>query len=786
MEALITLYTRKTGIEAEKLQMIEDIETYLSTKEATAPIYTIQYQKIKLNMNVKIVLNEQYSSPLKADNYTYVKITNKDNLTKHFYFFVKSLNWKSQECIELDLVMDTLNSFKMGVDYTFSPKTIIQRQHKDRMEYKETTTYSLEEIEITSVEQYENNKFYKFDKTKFTTGAIQFNFGNIVYDSSFAYLYVYDSATDTLMSYPEYKGWTQTNEIKFNKIIHNYIGADEWIDFYFDDNLVLQQFYPEDLPSDISIVFLSGSNPYINNDQSETLLFLSWIDGEVLVDAQKFGLRKIDLLSEELGPILYGDKSSKSNLYDSDSHLPTNKWYLLIRKTGDSNYPFGFYFVPEKTIPFSAHISTGYDEGYLTPINAINTQADSIVKIIKLPYLPISIQYSGGKIRIDNTSTTYGLRYFSNLLQPSPVQPTGNFIGFEMTPVSYSGTSSGEDGFYTTSFSEIHNTATQSPIRSLRCDLTGEAIIENRNDNNESKMFHSEFYSPKVVFDSFAFPYQLELVDETAYTLANIRDLWLSFKFVCSRTANSVFAFQFRDYKVKHQLIDYPDWLIAKRNNEELVVNDAYISYLQNGYNYDLKAKQQSNITNWASFGMSAIATIGAGILTYATGGASAPLLLATFAGGISTAKNLTNAISSTITNERNMEQKMEELRRQSANVSGSDDISIMSEYCDNKAFMIIYKVSDRMEKLLKDLFYYYGYKDNITGVPNMSSRIWFNYLKCEPVLDFSSINMTQEIEDELKAIMRSGFTLYHKYNGTWDINQVKENWETTMISHLN
>ena len=37
MEALITLYTRAVGIEAEKLQMIEDSEDYLAIKEQNAP-----------------------------------------------------------------------------------------------------------------------------------------------------------------------------------------------------------------------------------------------------------------------------------------------------------------------------------------------------------------------------------------------------------------------------------------------------------------------------------------------------------------------------------------------------------------------------------------------------------------------------------------------------------------------------------------------------------------------------------------------------------------------------
>jgi len=785
MEALITLYTRATGIEAEKLQMIEDIEDYLAIKEPNAPTYTIQYQKIQLKMYLKIILNQEYTSPLKETNFSYVKIVNKDNQTKPFYFFIKSLNWKSQECIELDLVMDTLNSFKLGTDYTFSPKTIIQRQHKDRMEYKETNTYSTEEYEIDSMNVFPTNTYVMMDKSTFTSAYLYQNFGNngCVFDSGICSYYVYNTSTDKLIKWSEYQ-WGGTSDVRFNKII-SYFNPNDGLEHTYlmlDDDVVAQDIDMENLPSNIIPVILTGNDGYINN-QSATDSMILWglVNGKVIVDNQKFGLRKIDLLSEELEPILYGDKSSKTKI--NDDFMGTITWYLLIRKNGDVNYPFGFYFVPSERVPYRAKISTGYDEGYLTPINSINTQADSIVKIIKLPYLPTIMTIQDNRIYVDNTDTTYGLRYFSNLLAPSPVQPVGNFIGYELTAQDYASSR----GFYSTSLMRVlYQFNYPSFIRVLRADLSGETIIENRNDYNESKMFHSEFYSPKMVYDSFAFPYQMEFVDENEYQLSDLRDMKLSFKFVCSRTANSVFAFQFTDYKVKHQLIDYPDWLIIRRNNEELVVNDAYISYLQNGYNYDLKAKQQSNITNWASFGLSAIATIGAGVLTYATGGASTPLLLATFAGGISTAKNLTNAISSTITNERNMEKKLEELRRQSANISGSDDVSIMSEYSENKLFSIIYKVSDRMDKLLKDLFYYYGYKDNITGVPMISSRIWFNYLKCEPVLEFTSINMTQEIEDELKNIMRNGFTIYHKYNGTWDIDQVKENWEVSMLPHLN
>ena len=47
------------------------------------------------------------------------------------------------------------------------------------------------------------------------------------------------------------------------------------------------------------------------------------------------------------------------------------------------------------------------------------------------------------------------------------------------------------------------------------------------------------------------------------------------------------------------------------------------------------------------------------------------------------------------------------------------------------------------------------------------------------------AVAINLEIEDELKGIMRNGFTIIHKYNNTWDIEQVKENWEVSMLPYL-
>lgn len=886
----ITLYTREIGIEAEKLQMIEDFETYLQSKATSlAIVETYQYQKIELNKYLKVDISQSYQSPLKDKNYIYCKIVNSDNTTRPLYYWIKKMNWKSQSCIELELVLDTLNTFKMGTDYTFSPRTIIQRQHKDRM--KATTIGELLDLRNTTIDDQYNpiirGTYYRIPT-------------QLVLEEWFTHEFLMVDSNDEQMMFSMSIFKADGTPVVFKKNV----GLVEFVEMY--GNYRVKTFrleYWEGGSKEITIA---------ENDNSYIFLFAiydnmtgNFIDGdEDLTDQFKYQIfqynnadgtflftRIVDLMGEELQPQLYS-KYEAIKIEDTESQ--EESWYLVYDTVNEGDTAVKCYLMPEndteiitsgsaqaKTItpsmvggdivlislstydkddfelangsslptyanlsgsflldgaekflqlrvqqgviigsvltwgefvqggetirgylsspsfatPYLNYVgnsstivygrtSTNYDyhiyedftitegmaTGYtwggggtitmLSGIASLNRTRSTLIKIIKIPYLPYNFNTgSGGRLvldtnyfELDTLGSATTLRIKNNVLE----------------------------------YSKNLHTDLDSPIYTdMVIDITSQVINENRNDNNEAKIYHSEFYTPKFTYDSFGFVFRYELLDMDSYLTYIEGDSKLDITFHMTTTINSKMGFKFNDYILNNREEDIYNWLLIARNNEEVIYNSAYLNYIRTGYNYDVKNKETQNTRNWISAGASIVATLGSLALTIASGGSAMPLAIATIGGVVASVTTLTNAITSQTQNERALQQKLDTLKIQSASISGSDDVDLMTRYCGNRLLCFTYSPSERIDKLLKDLFYYYGYKDNVSGVPSTNTRIWFNYLKCEPILEFTSLNMTNEIEDELKGIMRNGFTICHKYNGTWNIEQDKENWEVSMLPYL-
>lgn len=796
--SIITLYTREIGIEAEKLQMVEDFEAYLQSKATSlAVIETYQYQKIELNKYLKVDISQSFQSPLKDQNYIYCKIVNSDNSTRPIYYWIKKMNWKSSSCIELELVLDTLNTFKMGVDYTFSPKTIIQRQHKDRLEHKERLDmFSSVQVNYTGGSGYEifqDNKLYVYNFTNkddlFTAQEYQdideneLNF-DISNNNNRYLLFLYDKFHQKIIygsenpqseeyfeihkvvsyliyrrDYLDYEIVNSDYPVTANSLIFLALNADKA--FVFENT----DYTAEDIYLAIKLKVPSGTQfpmTWFDNDHHEIVdvnpdTYLSSIIFGSVSTSEVF-FRKVDFTEEDLNPTLYHEYTDEENnrLLDGGSSL---KWYLLYMTDTDTPTTIECYLIPETDIYVDTTIQTNMP---VRGISSWDRTSARIIKLIEMPYVPYDFTLSqNGRIIIDGTNWAYNL-----LLQAIKLQG-GNV-----------------------DFTHKLNLSTSSPNNNLLItNAELKPIITPRDDFFESKMFHSDFYTLKYVYDSFALPYKYECVDMNSWfdfakgDYPQIKD---NITFKMANTFNSRFGFKFNDFKTGSLTErDYNNYLIIARNNEPPLFNSAYLDYIRTGFNYDVKNKNANNAKNWLMVGGSLAGTILSIVGAIATEGASTPLAVMAVSGTIATVGTLSNAIISTGQNERTINQKLTQLEEQSTNVSNADDLDLMNWYSSGVLHKAIYKVNERVEGLLKDLFYYYGYKDNRTGVPNTSTRIWFNYLKCEPILEFTSINMSQEIEDELKGIMRNGFTIIHKYNNTWDIEQVKENWEVSMLPYL-
>lgn len=316
-----------------------------------------------------------------------------------------------------------------------------------------------------------------------------------------------------------------------------------------------------------------------------------------------------------------------------------------------------------------------------------------------------------------------------------------------------------------------------NPIDVLKIDYVTPSANDARDDIYESKVYNSEFYTPKFVYDSFNYSYNLENINTE-----NLLEASNEIKYVVTTTMNSKFMFGM-NLPLKRSVSDYDNICLVSRNNELPIYNSAYINYIRSGYNYDLKSKQIQNNQKAAGVALGAVGGILGGVALGAVKGSGAGIYGAAIGAAVGLASGLINMAVSQAQADNNLKQKLDELSRQAISVSGSDDIDLLDNYTNgNKAKYCIYQCSDNFKEVIEDLFYYCGYNDDVRKVPKLDTRLWFNYIQCEPVFNENLTYVYKDYLDDIKERYQQGVTVYHRVNNTYDWDQTKENWETSLL----
>ena len=372
-----------------------------------------------------------------------------------------------------------------------------------------------------------------------------------------------------------------------------------------------------------------------------------------------------------------------------------------------------------------------------------------LYKIIKLPYAPTSYTFNEGE--------PPELNFESNWTADS----VGHVFTLNDLNAKFKNhiESNGDNPIYSTIISQLHRT------------------LGVRDDSNESKLFHSDFYQVKFVYDSFSFVFQLEKIDNLAYIETS--NTLFQFNFVTTSTINSKFLFEFPNYILKLSTEDYDNVLPVARNNEVTIYNNEYLNYLRTAYHYDLKAKERT--INAAKLGLGL--GIGASVLSGGMALGQANPVVA-FTGLASAGSSIASGIVSTINTiaaaEESFASKQDQLKAQSFSVSGSDDVDLMEYYTGNRAKLVEYSVSERMKKALADLFYYCGYATNEQKVPVVNTRNYFNFLKCQ--LSLKEVCYNEDVSNDLVARYSQGVTFIHNlYQGSIEDVFTRENYEESL-----
>lgn len=393
-------------------------------------------------------------------------------------------------------------------------------------------------------------------------------------------------------------------------------------------------------------------------------------------------------------------------------------------------------------------------------INTINRTDSKLIKIIKIPYSPTSdVSIYEGRFEYDATKWRYDED--TKLLKLIDIN---------------------------TRFSRRLHTIIRGAEFPLLA-LNSKSPVALASATYEPKLSHSDFKYTKINYDSFNLIIYNELL-RPYYLYEN--GYYIDVDFKTTSTINSRFIFQLVPYLgdiYDKAYTDYPYTLSIARNNELGLYNSSYINYIRNGFNYDVKNKDRSVSVQYGLGAVQILGAVGSAISSVYTGGFGVAGAISLGTGAVAT---LTHAINNQISQEMQIQQKLDTLKAQANEVQSSDDVDLLDVYNQNRLHTIKYNVSEEMQNLLYKLFYYTGYKsniiDNITNYIN--TRYWFNFIECDLHLINVCKLIPKNIIEKFINLHKEGVTYFHYHTITnaevdngYNINQTLENWENELVN---
>ena len=389
----------------------------------------------------------------------------------------------------------------------------------------------------------------------------------------------------------------------------------------------------------------------------------------------------------------------------------------------------------------------------LNTIDDIDRTDPKLIKIIKLPYCPMNCYQDEHNYII----------YDVNQWQTATIQTNKKVVKFKNVAGNVLQRLIEFDG--ENPFDILVNDLGFVPSRGLL-----------KSADYETKLYHSEFYQPKVIYDSFSFAFQLELMD-AVNELSSFR-----VNFNVATGIVSRFMFTFVDYVCSDtEVMDYNNIMYVSRNNEITIYNQQWLNYLRTGYNFDRASTDIKNNQLAVATGyQGTLSVFDRGTSGFAQGGV-AGAIMGTGRGIMDFGFRIYNTINEVKMSEMALQRTATAKQYATTGVIDANDVDLMTAYAKNLLTYKVYKVSPRMKKVLFDLFFYTGYIANYLGIPNTTSRTYFNYVSAELV--FKKVpNLPIEIIEDIKARYLAGITFMHKVGVGYDFDQKYENWETSLF----
>ena len=839
MISTVKLYKDSKIIEGRNF-VVDDIGDYLATLSDTITITGFQYVKHGVSISIKINKSQTYLDYKATNDYNYCSIQNSNSdgtgTEKTVYYFIDKMSWLAQTTLKLDLIMDTVNTFTMGTDYTISSKTTIKREHKDR--WKEIPGSTSSKTYTASTYCRGESMLGYYGQVTIPTGATSITINSATSNASVStaavastgnivVTVIHDNPMDrinivvnaTVISPKTYQRIIDPVSEGINSILFQKTNED------ITDNNNLSWYLIYKNKDNISTSDYNVVNPIeVQLRASEAISVKEYTDFTInAADLNNGDYILITPVFNNL-PATSINQSSK-NIYSitSNGYLSTvrvSRLYIkkeayadstdaksvVIYKTGGNMYVAQVIFTDAGVGYMNASGLTGFRIVDTVKINA-NGLTGGTIKYYKATFSIISDMYEYQ----DNSNQTATLtlsaatvidgidmldRTDSKLIKviKCPYCPSKITTSNQYFILGRGWTLATDNGLDVISLTDINIDLVnnvESNITSPIKELYNKSLTINtsaaRDDSHESKLFHSDYYQNKIVYDSFSYMVQLENLDPTNSIFGKTVPDLFQVDWMTTNTINSRFLARFPQLKYNKAIQDFNDILYINRNNELPVFNSTYLNYLRTGYNYDVKQKNAmeekaqgdlilSIISNMSKIGIGAMggAVTGGGPAGIAIGATSGLI-----SGTVSIVQQSRNAAYNIARQEDAIAEKLATAKATAVSVSAADDVNLLDQYCPVPK-CINYTVGDNFKKAIADLFYYCGYRRDLQGSPDTTTRYWFNFLQADLVIATTN-NIPSDIMADIVSKYAEGITRLHHHT-TWDFNQEKENWEVSII----
>lgn len=824
MKSIVTLYY-KSLVNKEKNFVLDNsdgsksIETYLATLTSQT-IEDFQYIKQALSVSIKINLNQEKLEMVDANDINYVSIQNIDEdetPLKKYYYFVIAKNWKSKETIEFVLSMDTLNTFKFNTDYKLTEKTLIKRVHKNRFSVS-VTTFFISKAEIPLfLPPFKNAEFDV--ENMYITGDENKNILNVkgIYRDGTGvpvnrrglYLYGFNEEDSKWIYQHRNSNRYAVDSLTWGGDEHELDTPQSLINININGTFIKKiDLKSEEISAPLyknkettlieNDLNINWSLYYKNSSNQETSPIDCYLVPGVEIKAQvpQTASLTANMIPNGKTILIFRPYNDEYIIFDFGTIriAPQDRTDFALAFRNDNGrlvawYYFGAWYVVGDNIQTCNIINANGSfncriEDYLPDIPTINRNHmwEPGWVNYNIETQPSVVETISGKQSIDKTlaenlkiiNIPYcASSYKSTLIDNEEVISFDGYWNYE----------SQTNRLKLNDFNQKFVNNITSNADDILKDYISTLSINTTSKRHviDSKLFHSDYYQIKFVYDSFSYTFYLEQIDYYETSKIHSTDKF-SFQFIMSRNIVSKFLFKF-DFVYKYSTLDYENIVAVARNNEEVLYNSQYLNYVRTGFNYDLKAKEKQDVAGGVGLGLNIAGLLASIGLSFVPGGQAVGI-----AGIVGSTIGLTNQIvnyaKTTSQSEENLQRKIEESQRQAVSVLNADDYDLMDAYCSNRAKLCYYKISPNMEKILDDLFYYCGYIDNQQGIPNISSRYWFNFVQSTLIIEDSS-NLTSDIEDDIKEKFEQGVTFLHYHSDStikFDFKQEMENWENDIL----